>query len=146
MGEPREVMDRATGAMLGKDFEALRELYAPDVIVVTPDAGKLHGVDEVMEYFQAMTEAFPNMSYESVGTHDSGFCAIDQGDMFGHNTGPLRLPDGQVLPPTGKEVRVRSVDIATVHHGRITRHEWFWDQLELLGQLGLLEASEATQA
>jgi ketosteroid isomerase-like protein len=133
-------MDKVTGALLGKDLEKLRELYAPDVIAITPDAGRLHGVDEVIAYFQEMFEAFPTMSYEGVGTYESGDSAIDQGDMTGANTGPLHLPDGQVLPATGKEVRVRTMDIATVHGGKIIRHEWYWDQLEILSQLGLVEA------
>ena len=139
MGQARELMDRVTSALLAKDFDALRELYDPHIIGVTPDARKLHGVDEIIEYFRAVAEAFPNMSYESVGTYESGACAIDQGDMLAHNTGPLHLPGGQTLPPTGKEVRVRSMDIATVHDGRIIRHEWYWDQLEILTELGLLQ-------
>lgn len=146
MGQPRELMDRVTGALLSKDFEALRDLYDPHVIGVTPDAGELHGVDEIIEYFRAMEEAFPNMSYESVGTYESGACAIDQGDMLAHNTGPLHLPDGQVLPATGKQVRVRTMDIATVHGGRIIRHEWYWDQLEILTGLGLLELPAPSQS
>jgi ketosteroid isomerase-like protein len=113
MGQPRELMDKVTGALLAKDFEKLRDLYAPDVIAVTPDAGRLHGVDAIIEYFEAMAEAFPNMSYEGVGTFEGGDRAIDQGDMIATNTGPLEMPDGQVVPATGKEVRVRSMDIAT---------------------------------
>ena len=145
MGQPRELMDRVTGALLAKDFEALRELYAPKAIGVTPDAGELHGVDEIIGYFRVLSEAFPNMSYESVGTYESGACAIDQGDMFGHNTGHMQLPDGQVVPPTGKQVRIRSMDIATVHDGRIIRHEWYWDQLDVLTQLGLLTVAAPAQ-
>ena len=144
MGQARELMDRVTGALLSKDLEKLRDLYAPHAIAVTPDAGELRGADEIIEYFRAMAEAFPTMSYESVGTYDSGDCAIDQGDMLAHNTGPIHMPDGQTLPATGKQVRVRSMDIATVHGGKIVRHEWYWDQLELLVQLGLLEAPAQT--
>lgn len=146
MGQPRELMDQVTGALLSKDFEKLRDLYDPKVIVVLPDAGELHGVSELTEYFRAMTEAFPNMSYESVGTYESGAHAIDQGDMFGHNTGPLQLPDGESLPATGKQVRLRVMDIATVHDGRIIRHEWYWNQLDILTQLGLLELPAQAQA
>jgi ketosteroid isomerase-like protein len=144
VGQARELMDRVTGALLSKDLEKLRDLYAPHAIAVTPDAGELQGPEAIIEYFRAMDEAFPTMSYESVGTYESGDCAIDQGDMLAHNTGPIHMPDGTTLPATGKQVRVRSIDIATVHDGKIVRHEWYWDQLELLVQLGLLEAPAQT--
>jgi len=146
MGQSRELMDKVTGALLAKDFEKLRDLYSSDVIGVTPDAGKLHGADALIDYFRGMAGAFPNMSFEEIGTYESGDCAIDQGDMIATNTGPLEMPDGQTLAATGKEVRVRSMDIATVHGGRIVRHEWYWDQLEILAQLGLMEAPTTAEA
>lgn len=145
MGQPRELMDRVTGALLSRDFEGLRELYDPHVVAVTPDAGELHGVAEIIEYFRAVAETFPVLSYESVGEYESGPCAIDQGDVLGHNTGPIHLPNGQTLPASGKQVRLRSMDVATVHEGRIVRHEWYWDQLELLTQLGVVEAPATAQ-
>lgn len=65
-------------------------------------------------------------------------CAIDQGDVIGTHTQPLQPPDGQSLPPTGKQVTVRSVDIATVANGKIVRHDFYFDQLDFLTQLGLM--------
>ena len=37
MGQPRELMNRATAAVLAGDLEALRAIYAPDVVASTPD-------------------------------------------------------------------------------------------------------------
>ena len=56
---------------------------------------------------------------------------------MGTNTGPLSLPDGSTVPATGKAVRVRGCDIATVADGMIVRHHFYFDQMELLTQLGL---------
>ncbi len=47
------------------------------------------------------------------------------------------MPDGQSIPPTGKNVRVRGCDAATVEDGLVTSHRFYFDQMELLGQLGL---------
>ncbi|TQJ58089.1 SnoaL-like polyketide cyclase [Arthrobacter sp. SLBN-83] len=60
------------------------------------------------------------------------------GFVAGTNTGQLGLPTGGILPPTGKQVRVRSCDVARVEAGVITTHHAYFDQMELLGQLGLL--------
>jgi predicted ester cyclase len=42
------------------------------------------------------------------------------------------------VPATGKAVRVRICDIATVQNRVITNHRFYFDQMDFLGQLGLL--------
>ena len=145
MGQARDLMDRATEAYFSKDFDTLRTLYAPNVVATTPDAGTLNGVDALLEWNSALEEAFPDMRYELTGAHEAGDCAIDQGDVIGTHSGPLRLPDGSSIPPTGKQVRMRSADLATVRDGKIVRHDFYFDQLDMLMQLGLMEAPAGTQ-
>jgi ketosteroid isomerase-like protein len=145
MGQPRELMDKVTEAILGGNVEALRDLYAPDAVGTTPDAGTLHGVDAIIDYQRGAVEAFSDMAYDSEAAYETEDCAIDQGEMVGRHTGPLQLPDGTSIPATGKQLRVRSVDIAKVEGGRIVRHDFYFDQLEMLSQLGLMEAPAATQ-
>ena len=145
MGQARELMDRATEAYFSKDRETLRTLYAPDVVATTPDAGTLHGVDALMEWNDALDEAFPDLSFELTAAHEAGDCAIDQGDVIGTHTGTFRLPDGGSIQPTGKQVRMRSADVATVREGKIVKHDFYFDQLDMLTQLGLMEAPATTQ-
>ena len=71
--------------------------------------------------------------------------AIDEGIIVGTHTGPLNLPTGESLPPSGREVRVRSCDVARVENGEITSHHFYFDQMEFLGQLGLLPESLSKQ-
>ncbi len=144
MGQARELMDRATEAYFSKDFETLRTLYAPDVVATTPDAGTLNGIDALLEWNNSLDAAFPDMRYELTAAHEAGDCAIDQGDVIGTHTGPLRLPDGGSIEPTGRQIRMRSADMATVRDGKIVRHDFYYDQLEMLTQLGLLEAPAKT--
>jgi ketosteroid isomerase-like protein len=139
------VLDRANEAYFStKDYDALREVYAPDVVATTPDAGTLHGIDALIEWNRALDEAFPDMHYLLSAAHEAGECAIDQGDVVGTHTGPMTLPNGETVEPSGKEVRVRCVDIATVRDGKIVRHDFYFDQLELMAQLGLMEAPTTT--
>ncbi len=144
MGQARDVMDRATEAYFSKDYETLKTLYAPDVVATTPDAGTLNGIDALLEWNKALDEAFPDMRYELTAAHETGDCAIDQGDVIGTHTGPFRLPDGGSIEPTGRQIRMRSADLATVRDGKIVRHDFYYDQLEMLVQLGLMEAPVET--
>ncbi|MFF6811595.1 ester cyclase [Streptomyces sp. NPDC012403] len=139
MGEAREVMDRLTAAVTtGLDMDAVAELYARDAVAWVPEAGELHGRDEIVEYWRQMTTAVPDARYESLHAFEVGSIAIDEGYFSGRNTGPLQVPDGRSVPATGKEVRIRGVDVATVEDGRIVSYRLYFDQLAFLEQLGLL--------
>jgi len=137
MGEAREVMDRVTAAIFGGGPEEIRRCYADDATAVTPDQGELHGGDAIVIYHTQLVEAFPDIRYESLDAHESGNTAIDEGYVVGTNTGPLQLPTGETIPGTGRQIRVRGCDVATVENGRITSHRFYFDQMEFLSQLGL---------
>jgi steroid delta-isomerase-like uncharacterized protein len=138
MGEARKIMDRVTEAVFSSDVEALRGLYAEDAVAETPDEGTLRGRDAVVAWLAKFDEAFPDASFELTAAHESGDTAIDEGYLVGTNSGPLPMPDGQSLPATGKAVRIRACDVATVRDGRVTSHHFYYDQMEFLGQLGLV--------
>ncbi|MGW6903683.1 ester cyclase [Streptomyces sp. NPDC054940] len=139
MGQAREVMDRLTEAITTADSKTIAELYAQDAVAVTPDGGELHGRDDIATYWRQMTEAVPDGSYESVHSYEVGNTAIDEGIFSGRNTGPIQLPTGETLAPTQKEIRIRGVDFATVDDsGHIVDYRLYFDEMDFLGQLGLL--------
>jgi ketosteroid isomerase-like protein len=144
MGQPRDLMNRATQAVITGDLAALRDIYAADMVATTPDEGELHGIDRFIEWNQSFVGSFTDRQYVPLLEHETAECAIDQGEFVGTNTEPLRTPDGQTVPATGKQVRLRAADVATVRDGRIVRHDFYFDQLDLLVQLGLMEAPAGT--
>lgn len=137
MGEAREVMDRMTNAMVGKDFETLSTLYAPEAVAVDPNVGEIKGNDGILAYLKGFHEAIPDLNWEPVNEFESGNTAIDEGYVVGTNTGPIPLPSGETVPATGKSLRLRECDIMTVENGVATSHRFYYDQMEFLDQLGL---------
>jgi ketosteroid isomerase-like protein len=142
MGEAREVLNRVTEKVFSNDREGLSQLYAPDAVGETPDQGTVQGRDAVVDWALEFLVAFPDAKYESVQEHEAGNTAIDEGYFVGTNTGPLRLPDGEV-PATGKSVRVRACDCATVENGLVTSHRFYFDQMDFMTQLGLVPEEQA---
>jgi hypothetical protein len=138
MGEARELMDQVTAAVVGQDFDAAAACYAENAVAVTPDQGEVRSREAIIKYFKQQVDAFPDSGYESMQKHESGNVAIDEGYFTGTHTGPLPMPSGESLPPTGKQIRVRACDVATVEGGVITKHNFYFDQMDFLGQLGLL--------
>jgi steroid delta-isomerase-like uncharacterized protein len=146
MGEARRIMDKVTEAAFSGDPARFGECYAEGATAITPDAGELRGRDEIVKWMQQFMEAMPDSGWEPVAKHEAGDTAIDEGYVTGTNTGPLQLPTGETLPATGKQVRIRACDVATVEDGRITSHRFYYDQMEFLGQLGLVPDESAVTA
>lgn len=138
MGQASDVMDRLMAAMEAKDRAALAACFAADAVIRTPDQGGISGREAIADYFHHFWQAMPDVRYEQSARHEAGDVAIVEGFVVGTNTGTLGLPTGGTLPPTGKQVRVRSCDVIRAEAGVITAHHAYFDQMELLGQLGLL--------
>jgi ketosteroid isomerase-like protein len=137
MGQAREVLDRVTRAVMSNDVEALKELYAQDAVMETSDQGKLRGRDAAVTYLAGFAKAFPDASWEPIAQHEAGDTAVDEGYFVGTHTGALEAPTGESIPATGRRLRLRECDVATVRDGRVTSHRFYFDQVDFLNQLGL---------
>ncbi|WP_274561749.1 ester cyclase [Streptomyces spiramyceticus] len=139
MGQARDVMDRLTETLTtAKNLQATDECFAEDAVAITPDQGEIRGRDNIVEYWRQLTQALPDSTYEPVHSFEVGNTAIDEGFYVGKNTGPVPLPSGETLPATQRDIRVRGVDFAAVEDGRIVSYRLYFDQMEFLGQLGML--------
>jgi ketosteroid isomerase-like protein len=136
-------MDKLTDALFRNDYDAARALYASDAVAVTPDKGEVNGSGEIVDWARELFEAFPDARYESANAFESGNTAIDEGYFTGTNTGPLVAPTGDTMPATGRSVRFRACDVATVEDGAVTSHRFYFDQMEFAEQLGLMEQAPA---
>ena len=143
MGEAREVMDRVTDAILKGDLEALKGLYAQDAVVETPDRGTLTGREEIAAYLGEYGTAFPDAAWEERNKYEAGDTAIDEGYFVGTNTGSLTGANGETIPATGRRVRARECDVATVENGVVTSHRFYFDVQDWATQLGLAPESPA---
>jgi ketosteroid isomerase-like protein len=120
MGQARKALDRMTeAATTKKDLKALGECFAEDAVAHTPDHGEIKGRAEIVQWWAQTLEAMPDARYEPVHAYETGDTAIDEGYMSGTNTGSLTTPTGEKLPATGKRVRLRGCDMATVENGLI---------------------------
>jgi ketosteroid isomerase-like protein len=139
MGEAREITDRLLDAYIAGDRDALVRLYATDAVAETPDAPRIEGGTAIADYLMAIRRAFPDAGRESTTRHESGDTAIDEGFFIGTHTEALITGEGLEVPPTGRSVRLRECNIVTVRDGMAVSHRQYFDQLDLMSQLGLVE-------
>jgi predicted ester cyclase len=69
----------------------------------------------------------------------SGPWVIQEITMEGVQSGPLEAPTG-TIPPTGKKVSGRGLQLLRIENGQIAEACIYFDQLEMLSQLGLVPA------
>jgi ketosteroid isomerase-like protein len=137
MGEARQMMDRVTDALVRGDWESVAGCYADDAVAVTPDLGEIKGPQNIVDYLRTFAAAMPDLRWEGAYSNEAGNTAYDEGFVCGTHTEPLVLPNGDTIPATGRALRVRECDAATVEGGKITSHRFYYDEMEFLSQLGL---------
>lgn len=140
MGHARQAMDRITEAVMRRDADALRAIYAEDAVADTPDEGRLTGRDAIVNWMMVFAEAFPDTSFEMISKLEVGDTAVDEGYLIATHTGTLRTPEGDV-EPTGRRVRIRECDICSVRGAEVVSHRFYFDQMDMLGQLGLVDTT-----
>ena len=100
--------------------------------------GEWRGKEAILEAWRGFMEAFPDMQGTDERKYDAGDTVINEWTGSGTHTGPIRMPDGQEIPPTGKRMTLRGADFITVRDGLITEHRTYFDQMEMMSQLGLV--------
>ena len=144
MGEAREITDRLLDAYIAGDRDALVRLYATDAVAETPDAPRIEGGTAIADYLMSIRRALPDARRESTTRYESGDTAIDEGFFVGTHTEALIADEGLKVPPTGRSVRLRECNIVTVRNGMAVSHRQYFDQLDLMSQLGLMESGGDT--
>jgi predicted ester cyclase len=67
----------------------------------------------------------------------------DEWTFAGTHTGPFQLPDGTQLPPTGKRLEIRGMELVQVRDGKIVIDNLYYDSMAILVRLGLPQAATA---
>ena len=118
------------------DLDACMELYAEDAVQRMHD-GTFEGRSAIRERLARDLEAFPDAKYtvESFVEQDGSFA--DEWTFAGTHTGPFPLPDGSQLPPTGRRLEIRGMELVEIGDGKIAVDNLYYDSTAVLAQLGL---------
>jgi hypothetical protein len=126
------------------DIDGFVELQAPDCTWVTP-SGEVQGHDELRVWLGQWLAGFPSdRRHELVHVIEHEGTVYAEGVFHGLNEGPMQSPEGD-LPATGLRLAMRfaiAVDV-DVYAGYANTIRLYYDQLAVLGQLGLLPAPTA---
>ena len=132
----RHIVDAMVKAVDARDYGAIEDLLSPDCAFTAPGI-RSTGPATVIAFMRPFLDAFPDLSHDvETYVEDDDRFAVEL-HIRGTHTAALALPQGNV-PATGRTVDFRSCDMVTVADGRFVTYHVYFDQMEFMGQLGLL--------
>ena len=137
MEQNKELLDRYVELYNAGDLDACMDLYAEDAVQRMHD-GTFEGLGAIRDRLARDLKAFPDARYVVESFAEDGERFADEWTFTGTNTGPFRLPDGSEIPPTGKQVEVKGMELVEVRDGKIVVDNLYYDFMASLVQLALV--------
>ena len=139
MSEARKVLEQAIQRWNATDRDGWAALYTEDVVYEGPGGARISGLTDLKErYFDALVTAAPDRGSSDVVLIAEGDHVVEQARYVGTHTGTWRNPDGAEIPATGKKIDFPFVGIFQIRGGKISSIRIYYDQVEVLTQLGLM--------
>jgi steroid delta-isomerase-like uncharacterized protein len=143
MASAQEVGAQFVEAFNAHDEERMRELTADDAVFEGP-AAKVEGKDATVGYAMAWINAFDDAKLELHNELVAGDWVVQEFTFVGTHTGTLHSPAGDI-PATNRELRGRGTQIIHIEDGLVTDTRLYFDQVDVMTQLGLMpETASAT--
>jgi steroid delta-isomerase-like uncharacterized protein len=145
VGEALRVAKESVEAFNAHDEERIRAANAQDVILEAPGDVHLEGAGASTEYAMSWLRAFPDARVTIDNEIESGDWVVFQFTFQGTHEQPLISPEGEV-PATNRQLKGRGVQVNRIEAGKIAEEHLYWDQVQILTQLGLMPEPEAANA
>lgn len=137
MEEARKIANQWLEAFNAHDADGMRSVSAADAVLDAPGRIHVEGRDEVVDYATAWLSAFPDaeMAIDQELTTDGW--VVYRFTFEGTHTDTLAGPMGDI-EPTDRHLAGRGVQLMRVEDDKIVETQLYFDQVEILTQLGLL--------
>ncbi|HXY94265.1 MAG TPA: ester cyclase [Acidimicrobiia bacterium] len=134
---PSALLVRGLQAGATGDSSVLAELYADDVKGWSPMMAVESAAELAIE-LEDRDDAFSDVELAFAPLDVGGDQACVEWTITATHSGPLVFDDDLRIEPTGVRVTVHGVTVAELDGDRIRSFRQYWDEAELLAQLGLL--------
>jgi hypothetical protein len=136
-----ELMKKGDDAFNARDFTAMDEVHHPDMIahvqgLAEPLYGRAAHAAAMGQFFQVFPDVHVDCDPYPVQFGAGDWITVVT-RVTGTFTGEMTLPDGTVIPPTGKTFDVEFVQTVKWSGDRIVEIAAFWDSARQARQLGL---------
>jgi ketosteroid isomerase-like protein len=133
MGAARDAAEGFYARFAAGDFAGVTACFGADCSTVTP-AGTM-SPSEHEGFARAFKQALPDAQMAIEKAVEAGPEVFIAGRFRGTHTADLVTPQG-TLPASGNRLDLPYADYFKVEGGKIVEHRVFWDQMDMMAQLG----------
>lgn len=139
--ENMQLMKILDDAWNAQDWDEFTTRHSEHVAVywpgkTTPTRGKKSHKDEAIEFFHTFPDNhIENNPYMILFGQGDWTCSVAK--FSGSMKGPMKGPDGKMIPPTNKKFQVEFCTVAQWKNGEILVEKLFYDAVGLMQQIGL---------
>ena len=137
MANAQEIGARFVEAFNAHDEASIRELNAENTKFEAPGDVKIEGGEAATQYAMAWINGFPDARITVHNEFSSGDWVAQEITFEGTHEGTLSGPGGDI-PATHKRLIGRAVQIFNVEGDAITDTRLYYDQVQVMTQLGLM--------
>jgi steroid delta-isomerase-like uncharacterized protein len=137
MSDTRSAFDAWLAAFNAHDEAAIRAVTADDCVFEGPGGVQLEGRDAVSGYAMVWLNAFSDAKLEADRIAVDGDWVAMTGMFRGTHDGTLVSPAGDV-PATGRRIEGRCSQFVRFADGKGVEEHLYYDQVDVLTQLGLM--------
>ncbi len=119
-----------------KEFNWVKAQLADDCLIADPGMCA-RGPQAVVDWMSSFMRAFPDMQhrpFQILADDDQAAFLIE---ITGNHTGSLALSDGNVLPPTGRALKLTISEFWKFTEGKVSEYRVIYDRIEFLAQIGI---------
>jgi steroid delta-isomerase-like uncharacterized protein len=136
MGEARAIVEQMLEAINAHDMEAAAKTCASDCEFQLPGLPQAD-VKQWTQFSDAFFNAFPDGRFRPSMIAEADGTVVVESRWTGTNSAPFAAQQGEI-PATGRAIDLRACIVLRVEGGLIASHHGYFDQVELLSQLGLM--------
>jgi ketosteroid isomerase-like protein len=134
----KELVVKSVDEWNKKDKEAFLAYFTERSEITGPDGVTLHGLQGVEMFWEVWQGAFSDNNGTISDVFAAGNRACAEVTVASTHTGTLHLADGSQIPATGRQLCLRVAQVHTIRDGRFLTSHIYFDQFDLLTQLGLI--------
>jgi heme-degrading monooxygenase HmoA/predicted ester cyclase len=140
-GDTRSLIERDVQLWNARDLDAwMAGIDLLRIGMQAPGGMQMSGREAAETMWNTWQLAFPDNHLETLAIHCDDRGGVHQFRATGTHTGTLRGPAGEI-PATGRTVQLDGCDVYEFDGGKITNVRLYFDQMDLLSQLGLTAGS-----
>ncbi len=134
----RNLVEQALLAAVSGDLDGLRDLVTDDVVAWSP-TGYARGIDELAAELSDREGMFSEVAIIADPVDVIGDKVIAEWTIAARHTGPI-VVDEYEIEATDIDIELRGVMILELRGGKIAKVRQYWNEVDLIEQLGLLPA------